>query len=598
MTARRPFGLGGLDRLGPRLAALLSLALLPLGAIAVVQTWRLIAEAETTVEAALIGATQEIASQEQGTIQTTIGRAEAFARTIDAQVITTDDCVRLLKRFVDEGERMIFAGFVERDGNVRCASEGTGSNLAGVEGFSEFLADPRTTVVFEEAGAITGEPVEIVTIPVIDDDLLTGFFSISLRHLPLAVPGNATYRPVGTVTFNDNGEILSYSDTADQTLARLPADVPLIDLTAADEIVIRARDTAGDRRLYTVAPLAGGAAHLLVAWPADIGITGFARLSLPTVVVPLLMWLASLSVAYFAVNRLVIRHIRRLRHRIRLFSVSRRVVEEPANSGQPTELREVADSFDTMAATIARDEAELENMIHEKDLLLREVYHRVRNNLQLIASIANMQVRMTDSEETRAILRRLQDRIMGMATIHQSLYSTSPLTRVRADTLILDLVRQASARTEIVDGRIKVTPNIDPVRLYPDQAVPLALLVYEALMNAIKYAGDRGGIQKPQIELRLAATDENHLRLEVRNTIGPAHDDPDIRRTVGLGTQLIHAFSAQLEGHVEAGEEGDWFIVRVVFAASDFGPEDGEDWLTDPLGRGASPQGDLRKIAQ
>jgi two-component sensor histidine kinase len=261
----------------------------------------------------------------------------------------------------------------------------------------------------------------------------------------------------------------------------------------------------GENLIYTVTPLVEGAVYAMAVWPATLawGPGDLLRWTLPTIVLPVLMWIASLSVAYFAVHRLVIRHIRRLRRRMRLFSRFRRIDTEPGDESLPTELREVTDTFVTMAHTIQREEAELENSLREKDLLLREVYHRVRNNLQLISSMNNMQIRAAEADETKRTLRRLQDRIMALSTIHAALYQAPALSKIRADDLVATLARQVAAKAES-GTEIDVTADVREIRLYPDLAVPLALLTVEAVTNATKHLGRPSDGGHSWIDVRLS----------------------------------------------------------------------------------------------
>ena len=111
-------------------------------------------------------------------------------------------------------------------------------------------------------------------------------------------------------------------------------------------------------------------------------------------------------------------------------------------TGAPGELVELADAYGMMVDTILQDEAEMEDMVHQKEVLLREVHHRVKNNLQLIASIMNMQMRQARTLEARDLMKSLHDRVMSLATVHRGLYQTSGLTDVRANELMDDILRQ------------------------------------------------------------------------------------------------------------------------------------------------------------
>ena len=104
-----------------------------------------------------------------------------------------------------------------------------------------------------------------------------------------------------------------------------------------------------------------------------------------------------------------------------------------------------------MITSVLHDEAMLEDSVHQKDVLLLEVHHRVKNNLQLIASIMNLQIRKSINPEARVMLRNLHDRVMSLATVHRELYQTSGLVDVRADELLESIVSQVlrmGARTE------------------------------------------------------------------------------------------------------------------------------------------------------
>lgn len=104
----------------------------------------------------------------------------------------------------------------------------------------------------------------------------------------------------------------------------------------------------------------------------------------------------------------------------------------------------------------------------------------------------NMQVRQVKSPEAKAVVQRLQDRVLGLAMIHRNLYRTETLSQVRAAPMLADLTDQILAVGRENQGSLRLERHLDDVTLYPDQAVPLSLLVAEAVTNALKYVGHDG----------------------------------------------------------------------------------------------------------
>jgi two-component sensor histidine kinase len=285
----------------------------------------------------------------------------------------------------------------------------------------------------------------------------------------------------------------------------------------------------------------------------------------PPWVLPVLMWVVSLGVAWIAAERLVSNPIRRLRNSITSFAGGGRVVGAVDVAGAPLEIREVAEAYERMTETILHDEAELEDMVHQKEVLLREVHHRVKNNLQLIASILNMQMRQARSPEARAMMRTLQDRVMSLATVHRGLYQTSGLADIRTDELLPEIVRQVLNLGTGPGRRFEVRTSFDELHLTPDQAVPLSLLLTELLTNALKYGGtEPGGM--PVLEISLGRSEGGAAELRVANTVA-AEGSPatDPAEGTGLGAQLADAFAHQLGGTLERRIEDGVFAVSLRF---------------------------------
>ncbi|MEL7184077.1 MAG: sensor histidine kinase, partial [Pseudomonadota bacterium] len=233
----------------------------------------------------------------------------------------------------------------------------------------------------------------------------------------------------------------------------------------------------------------------------------------------------------------------------------------------PEEIESIALTYNKLLAHILRDRQALEQSVAEKDVLLREVHHRVKNNLQLMASILNMQIRTVDDPTARAVLRRVQERVMSLSSIHKALYTDTTLATVRADRLLSEVVQAVTSVAQQARAGIDVSVKLDRAELDPDQAVPLALLTNELLTNALKYLGHPED-GPPHVAVRLAV-DGQDMTLSVENSTGPAVIDQSGPEGTGLGRRLMDAFTMQLNGSLEIETQTDRHIVRMAFRAMD-----------------------------
>jgi two-component sensor histidine kinase len=308
-----------------------------------------------------------------------------------------------------------------------------------------------------------------------------------------------------------------------------------------------------------VAPLVPGVAYAMGIWTPEQAGQGAGRLGEAPILFPLLMWAASLLVAFWAINRLVIRRVTDLGGRMRRFGLDRSFLDKPAAPGTPHELREIEDSFRHMADSILRDEARMEEAFRERGVLLREVHHRVKNNLQLISSIISMQVRRMPDAQVRRILRRLQDRVLTLASIYRSLYTSPDMGDVNAAPVLRAIVEQELRQAE---GRVEATLDIEDMVLDPDKVVPLSFLAAEAVSNALARAGAPEG--RPSLSVTLHR-DGERATLSIGNSLSGAQDPADPGQGLGLGQHLIQAFAAQIGGPVEVQASDRLYRMSVTF---------------------------------
>lgn len=559
------------DRLGFRLAALLSLALLPVGLIAVSQSAYLMREARARSEAAILGATLRAALPQLRLIRLAQGTAASLAGV--ASPLLKDGagpCSAALGDVVAGSAIFSDAVFYRRDGSVACSAAPGTRGIAGTASLAAMRAAGGPTLL---AGAHA---------PVSDASILTavhdvkgaagetlGYMTVSLPQgrLASALSVASIREDLTLVLFGVSGDVLSSNRARDRIDELLPVGRRPDGMAQGGDSVFEARDASGESRSFAVIRLSDDGLVALGSWPVEGPLLPvFAKV--PAALFPALMWGVSLVAAWLAAEGLVGRHVRRLRGAITSFAGGNRVVSGLDMAGAPLEIRDAADAFEQMTDSILHDEAELENTIHQKEVLLREVHHRVKNNLQLIASIMNMQMRKTRSEEAKVLMKGLQDRVMSLATIHRGLYQTSGLTDVRTDELFPDILRQV-VRMATAPGRaMRVASHFDDLRLTPDQAVPLALLLTEALTNAMKYgvseAGPAAGTS--WLEVRLERDGPGHAVLRLANSVPEAvAANTGGEEAGGLGTQLIAAFVQQLAGEADSGTAGGVYRLTVRF---------------------------------
>jgi two-component system, sensor histidine kinase PdtaS len=572
------------QRLGFRLAFALALALLPLGLLSAYQVRSLMSEAQARSEAAILGETLLAIAPDAGLIRD--GRTAAAAMAVPLAAIDLDPalCSDLMRKLIEQTSTAYsFAAFVPVDGQVVCSSNGQTLDLSDSPRLAAMLIAPKADVAVIRNGQASGTSVLAFGHPVFDTTgKFIGYVSLSMPHTVLesATPSDWTVKqiggdvPVSLITFDLAGNILTSSTGLDNAPQDLPADRTLVDLAQTALGTFSAFSVDGQTRVYAVAPIIEGTLFTLGSWPAtEMRATTALFLSpyLPTV----LMWVVTLMVAILAAERLVARHIRVLRRSITAFARGGRTYSDVELPGAAAEIRDVADAFLKMTDTILRDEAELVDMVHQREVLLREVHHRVKNNLQLIASIMNMQMRQARSPETRTLMKNLQDRVMSLATIHRELYQTSGLTDVRADELLAHIVRQILNMASGPGRLFDLVNDFDLLHLTPDQAVPLSLLLTEALTNAIKYAGiDRdvaGPSAVPRLNISLKRQGDIRAVLSVVNSVATTAPPRSPEEGSGLGSQLIAAFAKQLAAEIQTEVKDGTYRLTVAFDITPLG---------------------------
>jgi two-component sensor histidine kinase len=221
----------------------------------------------------------------------------------------------------------------------------------------------------------------------------------------------------------------------------------------------------------------------------------------------------------------------------------------------PNELLDLAHSFSAATISLREQRDELERGKAQQELLMMEIHHRVKNNLQIVASLLNLQASRIRVPEARAEFQAARDRVRALATLHRHLYSEGEIHTINLPSFLIELCGQLfQAMGEVPGGRIKLVIEAEEIRLSTDQAVPLALIVTEAVTNAIKYGFPSGLAGTITIKL---AQHEDALVLSIGDDgvgIPPGRGETETGTRDGLGLQLIRGFSRQLGATLEVTE--------------------------------------------
>jgi two-component sensor histidine kinase len=202
----------------------------------------------------------------------------------------------------------------------------------------------------------------------------------------------------------------------------------------------------------------------------------------------------------------------------------------------------------------------MQTSLQEKELLLKEIHHRVKNNLQVISSLLSLQGSSIRDAGVRRLFEEARDRVRSMASIHEMLYASSDLARIDFSSYVSVLASQLFSSCNISLDRVKLEINVEPVTLGINLGVPCGLLINELVTNALRHAfpNDRAGT----ITVSMRELPDHSIRLAVRDDGVGLPSDLDVENAESLGFQLVTTLVGQLNGTLEVKREnGTEFVV-------------------------------------
>jgi PAS domain S-box-containing protein len=191
----------------------------------------------------------------------------------------------------------------------------------------------------------------------------------------------------------------------------------------------------------------------------------------------------------------------------------------------------------------------LESSLKEKEVLIKEIHHRVKNNMQIISSLLNLQTQHVDDDQLAMdVLKESQNRVRSMAMIHEKLYQSNDFTNIKFDDYIERLISELFYSYNINQDQIKPVLNVEDVLLNIETGIPCGLIISELVSNSLKHAFPQGREGELQISLQ---TYDNKYELIISDDGVGFPEDLDYRNTESLGLQLVNSLVNQVNGELE-----------------------------------------------
>jgi PAS domain S-box-containing protein len=222
-----------------------------------------------------------------------------------------------------------------------------------------------------------------------------------------------------------------------------------------------------------------------------------------------------------------------------------------------------------------RAEEQIKASLREKEVLLKEIHHRVKNNLQVISSLLSLQSRCIEDQSVLKLFQESQNRVRSMALIHEKLYRSQDLTRINFAEYIRNLATSLLRSYRANSGPVSLKVNANDVSLSIDAAVPCGLIINELVSNSLKYAfpplpsfpPDGGDERGGEIRIEIRSDRDHQVTLIVADNGVGFPKGLDFRHTESLGMQLVNTLTNQLDGTVELHSNGGTEF-KITFATS------------------------------
>jgi len=500
------------------------------------------------------------------------------------------ECQAVLQRALENFPEYISISATDKAGTVHCTTAETANlvNLTHRRWFQEAIASPGFTLSDYTVSQDLAEPVIVAASPIRDDDNeIKGVLhiDIDLDWLGLFVRASGVPADGSVFLLDKNGIVLTSSKfELDQTEAAMPSATTLQQVVDRKLTDFEATGYDGHKRVYSSVALPHGNVIVLFGLPSATTLGWIERDLLARLLSLAAIWFAGILAAVIGTRLWVTRWISQLRRTARAYSrgdFSMRVDFDRA----PVELRDLGNTLVNMADRLEAREADLRSSLEQKDTLLKEIHHRVKNNLQTITSLLNIKMRSVSSDQAHQALEEVQTRVRALALVHHYLYESEDVRFVELRLFVGELCQVLHDTMSGAGRQVRIEADVHNITIASERAVPIALLITEVVTNAYKHAFPGG--REGKISVAIRKQDDSSALLTISDDgIGYGGGDDFTTPVIagrGVGMSLISAFARQLGEDLEvSGPPGTTISLRLrLQARSQSVPVGADETATD-----------------
>lgn len=526
-----------------RIALLLGLAMLPAGAIAMQVGFNAAAARQAAYQETLSRRAIESIASERRTIDELREMLRVLATTPSLQQIEAGDCRDWLSEISARYPYIASISVTSDDGYLFCSVPATtAARVPDSDIRRRARARDAFTMGYTEHGVLSGLPVLAALEPIRDGGRRIGFVGASIPTTELVA---LLERSRGANNALDNARA-AIVDSHGRVIAESAPNGNAPPLPAAEEVTRRfggepvfIKVSGGDA---VIVPLYAPDLYAVMSWAPERPLWQRIGGIVFSIAAPLLIWLLAIGAGWLAIEVFVARPLSSLEAAARGYARGEDVADSPALLSAPSEIRSLRRTLAAMAKTLRGRELRLVEALAEERALLREVHHRVKNNLQMVASLLNIQSRAASDESESWGLARAHDRVQLLAVVHQRIYSSGELRDVRVDEIAAEVARQLLQSRGASAKEINLVMELGSARAGVDRAVPLAFLIGEGVSVALDALSDLGAVE---VKLMLQQDEDGVTRFAIDASVAAER-----ARTPGPGARLIDAFARQLNATI------------------------------------------------